>query len=312
MHIKRKIKAAIEISKKGGILNRFLKSNLSKYDFFWEYINKKSNQRLQFCEIRNSIFIKEVTQEVNEKGYSKRSLSEIFDSKEIDELYDEVSKRFSKPPRKKDSSWTSSKDYIDYYEGGFYPEIQDFNPTDIFHKIAINEDILEIVHTYFSSIGHLCHVELNQCNIVKDTDGFQGSQSPHRDPALRYSLKVFIYWSDVTKDDGPFSYYPKTHFKGDLSSIASSKKLFGGSYYPDKNELQSAKVENLTGPKGTIIFCDTSGLHFGGRAYSNPRRMSTFVYYPEIDIIQPKLNLSIDESTYSLLTERQKYTLGID
>ncbi|MDC0064457.1 hypothetical protein OAJ48_00405 [Gammaproteobacteria bacterium] len=310
MHIKGKIKAAQQILKQGGVLNRFLKTNLSKYDFFWRFLNKKSNRRYQACERKDSAFIRGVISEVNEIGYSKRSLSEMINSDELDELYDEISMRFRRPPRRKDSSWVSSKNYIDYYEGGFYPELQDYNPANIFHRLAIHEDILEIVHTYFDAIGHLCHIELNQCNVIESGDDIEGSQRPHRDPALRYSLKVFIYWSDVSDDDGPFSYCPKTHFKGDRNDLAPRKKLFGGSYYPHQDELKSARFDNLIGSKGTIIFCDTSGLHFGGIALKNPRRMSTFVYYPEVDILQPRLKISEAEPMFSDLKTRQKITLG--
>jgi len=37
-------------------------------------------------------------------------------------------------------------------------------------------------------------------------------------------------------------------------------------------------VKTFTAPRGTIIFCNTSGLHRGGFAESNPRVLATVTY----------------------------------
>ena len=311
MKIKNYISVLNEVRKNGGIFKRLFMVHFSRHEFFWKFFNRRSNGRYKSCDTRISRFSKKVADEVSKQGYSVRMLSDFLDKDHINKLENDVLQRFKSEPRAKDETWVSQKEYIKYYEGGFYPEIQTFSLNSIFHKLAINENIINVANLYFESIGNLCHVELNICNVLSDNETTQGSQRAHRDPALKHTLKVFIYWSDVSKDGGPFSYFPFTHSRGNLRCIAKNRKVFGGSFYPPKSEYESISSKELIGKKGTIIFCDTAGLHYGGFSRDKPRKMSTFVYYPEIDFVQPRLRINASDVVKEALSKQQKYALGM-
>jgi len=312
MSINNKLKIIQEISTNGGLLSRFFKTKLSKYDFFWNFINRHSRRKYNFLEDEIDEFAYKVTNEVRENGFSVRKLDDFLKQEEITLLVNEVVRKYSVAPRQRGDDWSSKKNYLEYYEGGFFPkELQKLKLDNEFHKFAINETILEIVNNYFNAIGKLCYIELNKCSMNRSDQLIAGSQRVHRDPSFRHCMKVFIYWNDVNENGGPFTYIPKTHFLGKYCHIAPNMKLFGGSYYPKPSLYKQLPQNKLIGSKGTIIFCDTTGLHYGGISFDEPRKMSTFVYYPETDFVKPAIKLQGMDSLINSLSKRQKFCLGL-
>jgi hypothetical protein len=68
---------------------------------------------------------------------------------------------------------------------------------------------------------------------------------------------------------------------------------------------------SFTGPKGTLIFCNTSGFHRGGFAIGKPRVLATVTYS------SPASLASLTERNYSLrpgdedgLAPQQRYALS--
>ena len=55
-----------------------------------------------------------------------------------------------------------------------------------------------------------------------------------------------------------------------------------GETYPSPEELSKvvpeSEIRSAKGPRGTVIFCDTSGFHRGGFAKSKPRILSYQTY----------------------------------
>jgi hypothetical protein len=54
-----------------------------------------------------------------------------------------------------------------------------------------------------------------------------------------------------------------------------------GDNYPPQDELAEridGRAVTFTAPKGTIIFCNTSGFHRGGFAKVKPRVLATFTW----------------------------------
>ena len=133
------------------------------------------------------------------------------------------------------------------------------------------------------------------------------SQRWHRDPAVKGLIKIFIYFSDVTNKCGPFEYIPKTHNNMTLNPMNGPKttKRFGGSFYPNQEQIyqqicnKSLQINSMTGEKGNIIICDTTGLHRGGYCEEGSRLMSTFSYYPKGDPWGSRIMLSGGNSSLS-------------
>ena len=90
------------------------------------------------------------------------------------------------------------------------------------------------------------------------------SQEWHRDPEDQHVVKVFLYFSEVDEDAGPFEYvqHSAEGFEyGSLWPWGESER------YPPTEELEAAipasERVRATGPVGTLVICDTSGFHRG-------------------------------------------------
>ncbi len=106
------------------------------------------------------------------------------------------------------------------------------------------------------------------------------SQQWHRDPEDLHVVKVFLYFSDVDEEAGPFEYVPGSTEGGRYGDVFPWGK--SESWYPSVEEFDREVPESdrllVTAPAGTIVVCDTSGFHRGGYARSKPRILSTHTY----------------------------------
>ena len=115
---------------------------------------------------------------------------------------------------------------------------------------------------------------------VEDAQERTDSQQWHRDPEDQHVVKVFLYFSDVDEEAGPFEYIPSSAEGGKYGNLWPWGK--GSPRYPPTDELEQAIPVServaATGPRGTLVICDTSGFHRGGYARSKPRVLSTHTY----------------------------------
>jgi hypothetical protein len=104
------------------------------------------------------------------------------------------------------------------------------------------------------------------------------SQSWHRDPEDSQIVKVFVYFSEVDKDSGPFEYVLCSHLNWwDLCPPQPK----GYNENPiDVSQIPPALFAKVTGGPGTVAFCQTSGLHKGGHG-EKARTMAVITYVPE-------------------------------
>lgn len=102
------------------------------------------------------------------------------------------------------------------------------------------------------------------------------SQTWHRDPEDPQVVKIFIYFSDVGLDAGPFQYVLGSH-------VAWFHLCLGGQYPAENLNIEEHVPRELicpvVGPAGTVAVCATSGLHRGGTG-KLPRTMATLTYVP--------------------------------
>jgi ectoine hydroxylase-related dioxygenase (phytanoyl-CoA dioxygenase family) len=110
-------------------------------------------------------------------------------------------------------------------------------------------------------------------------DDRRSSQRWHRDFNDRHLLKAFIYLVDVDEETGPFEYVPRSAPGGELDRLWPWRPL--GDNYPPEDEFAKqldGRSVTFTAPKGTIIFCNTSGFHRGGFATGKPRALATLTW----------------------------------
>jgi hypothetical protein len=146
-------------------------------------------------------------------------------------------------------------------------------------RYAAGDALLGIVNAYRGAQVKLVDFDLWYTIPVGDEAERVLSQEWHRDPEDQHVVKVFLYFSDVDLDAGPFEYVPQSAegFKyGHLWPWGESER------YPPTDELEAvipaADRILATGPAGTLVICDTSGFHRGGYARMRPRVLSTHTY----------------------------------
>ena len=265
---------------------KYLKRTILSNTLVWNYLGP-----LYYSRHRTACDQSELTAgivgELRENGISIRHVSEFLSESDQLELMTVVESEYALPPRQ------SRKSFLEYFEGGDFPrEEQSLDLTNPLHRVAINETILRPISQYLGYKAHLCYVELNRTRPEKlAVNKLQFSQNYHRDPGIKNCVKVFIYFSEVSAGSGPFTFIEQTQQGGKKEELVPSRKRMAGSYYPNQKELQALMCEKPTvceGELGTVIFCDTTGWHFGGRSYDKERRMATFVYYPTFDNVSSR------------------------
>ena len=106
------------------------------------------------------------------------------------------------------------------------------------------------------------------------------SQRWHRDFNDKHLLKAFLYLVDVDEGTGPFEYVPGSAPGGRYADAWPWRPL-GENYPPDgelENRIPEDGIRTFTAPKGTMVFCNTSGFHRGGFATERPRVLATVTY----------------------------------
>jgi hypothetical protein len=94
-----------------------------------------------------------------------------------------------------------------------------------------------------------------------------GSQNWHRDHEDQRLVKIFIYLSDVVDSAGATEYIAGS-FHGGPNDVIPPKRRFVVGDYLAKGDVEKYGLlpfkRVLTGPKWTIVFVNTSGIHRGG------------------------------------------------
>lgn len=145
-------------------------------------------------------------------------------------------------------------------------------------RVATNPQMLDLANAYLGMWSKVEYVDV-WYTPPAGADERRSSQRWHRDFNDRHLLKAFLYLVDVDEDAGPFEYVPRSAPGSELDKLWPWRPL--GDNYPPEDELESqigGRSVTFTAPKGTLIFCNTSGFHRGGFARTDPRVLATFTW----------------------------------
>jgi hypothetical protein len=140
--------------------------------------------------------------------------------------------------------------------------------------------LLDIANAYLRLWSKLSYIDFWYTAQQPATDERVASQNWHVDFDDKHLLKAFVYLTDVGPDHGPFEYVPSSQPGGRHHSVRPWKPMAVGRV-PDEEVQGSVPAEEIvtfTGSKGTLILCNTSGLHRGGFATAGPRVLATATY----------------------------------
>lgn len=132
-------------------------------------------------------------------------------------------------------------------------------------EIAFDESLLNLVGKFLGAEPVLCQTNCwwSVANSTHRSNLSANAQLFHQDTEYLKFVKVFVYLTDVEKENGPHQYVQGT------STIAQD--ALGEDYRPS-NRVEDKDVERLfgkenilsfTGKKGSVIIEDTFGLHKG-------------------------------------------------
>jgi hypothetical protein len=161
--------------------------------------------------------------------------------------------------------------------------------------------MLDIANTYLGLWSKLEYVDM-WYSVPQPADADRrSSQRWHRDFNDKHLLKAFLYLVDVDEGTGPFEYVPGSAPGGRYSDAWPWRPL--GENYPPDGELEKRipddGIRTFTAPKGTMVFCNTSGFHRGGFATDRARVLATVTY-------------SSPASLKSLTERSYRYTGSVD
>jgi len=178
-------------------------------------------------------------------------------------------------------------------------------------RLGYNRRLLDIANSYVGMWSKLEYVDLWYTPPVAD-DERKSSQRWHRDFNDRHLLKAFLYLVDVDDDTGPFEYVAGSAPGGELDHLWPWRPL--GDNYPPEEELAEKTADRavtFTAPKGTIIFCNTSGFHRGGFARTKPRVLATVTYSSPASLASlTEPNYSVTGTVANGLDPEQRFALS--
>jgi hypothetical protein len=147
-------------------------------------------------------------------------------------------------------------------------------------RFALSEEVLDSVAAYLGVVPVL--FDFDVWYTLPSEHELKGSQKWHLDHDDLTQVKVWVYCSDVEPETGPLTALDA----GRSTQLAEKVGYDMGEAYrvPDEDVAAyevAGEIEQLTGPKGTVYFVDTSRcFHMGGRldTGATPRRTTHFQY----------------------------------
>lgn len=172
-----------------------------------------------------------------------------------------------------------------------------------FFEFYLSDKILYICSEYLGYLPQLNLLAVEKTIPTEDLNSPQHSQKWHRDPEEKRTIKVFIYVNDVDETKGPFTYIKGSQPSGNSPYARIFPQALPHGSYPD-----AARIVTLVDPEdyvaaigkaGTVIFCDTAGIHRGGLAKSGERIMSTAFYPSKKWSERPRVKKSPDVNLHN-------------
>jgi hypothetical protein len=197
----------------------------------------------------------------------------------IERVEAERAKRAAKEAKKGRKKGLGKGDYIMRLLGKDVPTLPADDP---WLQLGISDHMLDVVNSYFGLWSKLTYVDLWYTPPAEPGVERVSSQRWHRDYNDERLVKVFIYLTDVDESTGPLEFVLGSTPKGEYGKLWPWRPVSNDLYPPqeefDQRIPKSAHVR-LTGPEGSMIFCNTSGFHRGGYATGDrPRVMAVYNY----------------------------------
>lgn len=239
----------------------------------------------RFNNLPENQIIKRIVSDLRNNGIAFSSIDEFFPQSDY---FQQMAAWLNK--NEKNLVFKSKKKFLMSYHGN-ENSILDLDSNNPFINFYLSDYILKIVCDYLGYIPQLNYLTIEKTLVMNESSAVH-SQLWHRDPEEQKMIKVFIYLNDVSENNGPFFYVKGSQPSGNSKMSKFAPQYLPKGSYPDEmtvmNTILSDAIVCATGKAGTIIFCDTAGLHKGGLAVEGERKMST-AFFPSKKWSEPAL-----------------------
>lgn len=282
----------------------------------WFYLlNHASRKHFQQNPSHLNAVQERIVRELNENGISVSHFNDLFPGFDFQPLQDRAQRYLQDPAKQaqikiqeRDQQTGKKKKYlVELWEKPFC-----FDPADPLMAVSIHERVLDPINTYLKISSHVSYMNLWYTLPMLKAANY--SQRWHRDPDDRSLVKLFLYLFNVEPGGGPFCFVPGSHDLGPYRRTLPSKPPY--STYPKDGDVEKHfskdQIKICTGKAGTMIFCDTRGLHKGGHAAQNPRYLYNVVYLTDgaIPSEKNKVNFYLNGGLSGSLSLKAKYALS--
>jgi hypothetical protein len=158
---------------------------------------------------------------------------------------------------------------------------------DPWMRLCLSPMLLGIANEVLQMWSKLEYVDLWYSIPVASAER-KTSQPWHRDFEDSHLLKLFLYLREVDQRSGPFEFVAGSQIGGPLAhiepwqptGIAVSERGAALKELDQRvsSEVPKNRIRTFTGPAGTMVFCDTTGLHRDGSAQDQARVLATAAY----------------------------------
>jgi hypothetical protein len=253
-----------------------------------------------------------VLQELNQNGVATIHISEFFPTHPylFEELEAYTYQLLNLPEvqrhitESEEGKIAAKDDIIIHMLGGYGDRMPECVITDPFILFTLHPRIMELTAAYLGVFPKFRMFSVHSTVLIPPGSKPMFSQQWHRDPDDKKFLKIFLYLNDVEEDGvGPFTYVTGSQLGGKWRHVFPQLPPLGR--YPERgaveNTIPPQDVKVCKGQKGTIVFCDTSGLHKGGYSTTKRRLMyaATFVTEASVCIRNYWVNKKTDLSSLS-------------
>ena len=222
-------------------------------------------------------------------------------------LANEVQQKIAQHHNDSDSKWYLIRGLGHSLKKGFIP------PS--FAELFLGEEVLSIVSSYLGTQARLNYVDLWYNLPVKESEPGISSESWHRDHEDKHIVKLYVYLVDVDETMGPFMYLKRSQMGGEYGDVFPAIPATGNYPRPDmlQEVIQDRKipVHSCVGPASSVILCDTSGFHKGGRSSTHPRVLLAGFYTSNAGLDANRYLLS-DRAQYDELAPSARYALYME
>lgn len=253
---------------------------------WWHIRNRRSRKLWQEANIAPSPAEARMVARLNDCGIAIGHVSEFFPSNVFEELSRYAAARWDDPSIRSIASERaqSLSPTVPGVKKSFLVSLwkgdHTLDPRSPFLRYSLSDPLLHVVGAYLEMYPKFRDWRLEVTVPTPEGMRPRASQRWHRDQEDQKLVKVFLYLNDVDENAGPFMYVKHAHPAGKWRDLFPRKPPRGSLPMPENVDdfIPWPDVEVCTGKAGTIVFCDTSGLHQGGYAKTKHRLMYTSIY----------------------------------